>query len=82
MFYYPFPSSRAFYKDDTFVFLNLNNPNNLSEKTAHVKIQIEEAAEVVHPLDEKYIPDTIARKTDLEAAINSAIGAAIGGSYK
>ena len=34
-----------------------------------------------HALSEDYIPDTIARKTDLEAAINAAIGNAIGGSY-
>lgn len=46
-----------------------------------LKVEITVSDETYHPLDEKYIPDTIARKTDLEAAINSAIGAAIGGSY-
>ena len=68
------------YKNDTYIYLTLNNPNQLKERTAHVKVQIEEV-ETVHTLDEKYIPDTIARKTDLEAAINAAIGNAIGGSY-
>lgn len=68
------------YKNEAYIQLSLENPNKMKEKTAHVKIQIEEV-EVVHPLDEKYIPDTIARKTDLEAAINAAIGNAIGGSY-
>lgn len=44
-------------------------------------ISITEHVHDIKHLDEKYIPDTIARKTDLEAAINAAIGNAIGGSY-
>lgn len=49
--------------------------------TYNIIVQEVTERETYHPLSEKYIPDTIARKTDLEAAINAAIGNAIGGSY-
>ena len=46
-----------------------------------LKVEVTVSDETYHPLSENFIPDTIARKTDLEAAINAAIGNAIGGSY-
>jgi hypothetical protein len=46
-----------------------------------LKVEVTVSSETYHPLSENFIPDTIARKTDVEAAINAAIGNVIGGSY-
>ena len=58
-------------------YFMLKNTGEYTASLSNPNAMVECLGEVVHTLDPKYIPDTVATKADLEAAI----GTAIGGSY-